>query len=166
MTPSGDIRGRPVLEELENRIHPWTSFLILPIFALANAGVVIGGDALDAGDGMRTALAVAIGLMVGKLVGISAATLLAVRFRLGLLPRGVDRRSVIGIAALAGIGFTVSLFIAALAFDDPLLVDSAKLGILGGSIVSAAIGVAILAPGGRHPSRRRDPDPDPSRLGA
>ena len=166
MTPSGDIRGRPVLEELENRIHPWTSFLILPIFALANAGVVIGGDALDAGDGMRTALAVAIGLMVGKLVGISAATLLAVRFRLGLLPRGVDRRSVIGIAALAGIGFTVSLFIAALAFDDPLLVDSAKLGILGGSIVSAAIGVAVLAPGGRHPSRRRDPDPDPSRLGA
>ncbi len=159
MTPSGDIRGRPVLEELENRIHPWTSFLILPIFALANAGVVIGGDALDAGDGMRTALAVAVGLMIGKLVGISAATLLAVRFRLGLLPRGVDRRSVIGIAALAGIGFTVSLFIAALAFDDPLLVDSAKLGILGGSIVSAAIGVAILAPGGRHPSRRRDAGP-------
>ena len=166
MTPSGDIRGRPVLEELENLIHPWTSFLILPIFALANAGVVIGGDALDAGDGMRTALAVAIGLMVGKLVGISAATLLAVRFRLGLLPRGVDRRSVIGIAALAGIGFTVSLFIAALAFDDPLLVDSAKLGILGGSIVSAAIGVAILAPGGRHPSRRPSSGDDPARLGS
>ena len=166
MTPSGDIRGRPVLEELENRIHPWTSFLILPIFALANAGVVIGGDALDAGDGMRTALAVAIGLMVGKLVGISAATLLAVRFRLGLLPQGVDRRSVIGIAALAGVGFTVSLFIAALAFDDPLLVDSAKLGILGGSIVSAAIGVAILAPGGRHLSRRRDAGADPTRVGA
>ena len=59
----------------------------------------------------------------------------------------------VGIAALAGIGFTVSLFIAALAYDDPLLVDSAKLGILGGSLVSAAIGVAILAPGGRHPSR-------------
>jgi NhaA family Na+:H+ antiporter len=165
MTPSGDIHGRPVLEELENRIHPWTSFLILPIFALANAGVVIGGDALDAGDGMRTALAVAVGLMIGKLVGISAATLLAVRFRLGLLPRGVDRRSVIGIAALAGIGFTVSLFIAALAFDDPLLTDSAKLGILGGSIVSAAIGVAILAPGGRHPSRRRDDGAGPNGLG-
>jgi NhaA family Na+:H+ antiporter len=165
MTPSGDIHGRPVLEELENRIHPWTSFLILPIFALANAGVVIGGDALDAGDGMRTALAVAVGLMIGKLVGISAATLLAVRFRLGLLPRGVDRRSVIGIAALAGIGFTVSLFIAALAFDDPLLTDSAKLGILGGSIVSAAIGVAILAPGGRHPSRRGEAGAGPNGLG-
>lgn len=166
MTPSGDIRGRPVLEDLEDRIHPWTSFLILPIFALANAGVVIGGDALDAGDGMRTALAVAIGLMVGKLVGISAATLLAVRFRLGLLPPGVDRRSIIGIAALAGIGFTVSLFIAALAFDDPLLVDSAKLGILGGSIISAAIGVAILAPGGRHPSRRQDAAAEPTRFSA
>ena len=99
-------------------------------------------------------------------IGISAATLLAVRFRLGLLPPGVDRRSIIGIAALAGVGFTVSLFIAALAFDDPLLVDSAKLGILGGSIVSAALGVAILAPGGRHPSRRRDAAAEPNRFSA
>jgi NhaA family Na+:H+ antiporter len=98
-------------------------------------------------------LAVAIALIVGKLVGISAATAVAVRLRLGILPNGVDLRSVIGIAALGGIGFTVSLFIASLSFDDPVLVDSAKIGILAGSVVSAAIGVAILAPGGRHPSR-------------
>ena len=153
MTPAHPIGGRNVLEELEGRIHPWTSFLVLPVFALANAGVVIGGDALGVGDGARVAAAVALGLVLGKLVGIASATFLAVKLRLGLLPDGVDRRGVIGIAALAGIGFTVSLFIAALAYDDPLLVDSAKLGILGGSILSAAIGVAILAPGGRHPSR-------------
>ena len=143
-----------MIEDLEERIHPWTSFLVLPIFALANAGVVIGGDALGVGDGARLAAAVALGLVLGKLIGISAATWLAVRFRVGVLPEGVDLRSVIGIAALAGIGFTVSLFIAALAYDDPLLVDSAKIGILAGSVVSAAIGVAILAPGGRHESRR------------
>jgi len=153
MTPAHPVGGRRVLEELEERIHPWTSFLILPVFALANAGVEIGGDALSHGDGAVAALAVALGLVVGKLVGITAASLLAARTGLGALPSGVDRRSVVGIAALAGIGFTVSLFIAALAFDDPLLTEAAKLGILGGSIVSAAIGIAIMAPGGRHPSR-------------
>ncbi|MEZ5073556.1 MAG: Na+/H+ antiporter NhaA [Solirubrobacterales bacterium] len=153
MTPAHPVGGRRVLEELEERIHPWTSFLILPVFALANAGIEIGGDALGHGDGAAAALAVALGLIVGKLVGIAAASLVAVRTGLGVLPAGVDRRSVVGIAALAGIGFTVSLFIAALAFDDPLLTEAAKLGVLGGSIVSAAIGVAILAAGGRHPSR-------------
>jgi NhaA family Na+:H+ antiporter len=153
LTPAKPINGRNVIEELEERIHPWTSFLVLPLFALANAGVVIGGDALGEGDGMRVAVAVVVGLFVGKLVGISAATALAVRLELGVLPEGVGMRSVIGIAALAGIGFTVSLFIAALAFDVPLLIDSAKIGILAGSVLSAALGVAILAPGGRHPSR-------------
>jgi len=153
LTPAGEVNGRRVLEELEERIHPWTSFLVLPVFALANAGVELGGGVLDHGDGEVTALAVALGLVVGKLIGISAASLLAVRAGVGALPSGVDRRSVVGIAALAGIGFTVSLFIASLAFADPLLAEAAKIGILGGSIVSALIGVAILAPGGRHPSR-------------
>jgi NhaA family Na+:H+ antiporter len=154
LTPARTINGRNVIEDLEGRIHPWTSFLVLPLFALANAGVELGGDALSDGDGAQVALAVAIALIVGKLVGISAATALAVRLRLGILPEGVDLRGVIGIAALGGIGFTVSLFIASLSFDDQLLVDSAKIGILAGSVASAALGVAILAPGGRHPSRR------------
>ena len=153
MTPARPVEGRQIIEELEERIHPWTSFLILPIFALANAGVELGGDALGEGDGTRTAFAVAVGLVVGKVAGISAAAFLAVRTGLGVLPKGVDMRSVVGIGALAGIGFTVSLFIAALAFDDPLLVDSAKIGILAGSIVSTMVGIAILAPGGRHASR-------------
>jgi NhaA family Na+:H+ antiporter len=153
LTPARPVGGRRVIEELEERIHPLTSFVVLPVFALANAGVEIGGDALGEGDGARVALAVALGLVVGKLIGISAATMLAMRLRIAVLPEGVDVRSVIGIAALAGIGFTVSLFIAALAYDDPLLVESAKLGILAGSVVSAMIGVALLAPGGRHESR-------------
>ena len=153
LTPARAINGRNVIEDLEDRIHPWTSFLVLPLFALANAGVELGGDTLSEGDGAQVALAVAVALIVGKLVGISTATALAVRLRLGVLPKGVDLRSVIGIAALGGIGFTVSLFIASLSFDDPVLVDSAKIGILAGSVASAALGVAILAPGGRHPSR-------------
>ena len=153
LTPARPIGGRNVIEHLEEKIHPWSSFLVLPLFALANAGVELGGDALGEGDGTRTAVAVAVGLAVGKLIGISAATLLAVRMRLGVLPPGVDRRTVVGVAALAGIGFTVSLFIASLSFDDPLLIDSAKIGILAGSLVSAVAGIAILAPGGRHPSR-------------
>jgi NhaA family Na+:H+ antiporter len=153
LTPATKINGRNLIEELEDRIHPWTSFLVLPLFALANAGVELTADTLNEGDGAQVALAVAIALIVGKLVGISAATAVAVRLRLGILPNGVDLRSVIGIAALGGIGFTVSLFIASLSFDDPVLVDSAKIGILAGSVVSAALGVAILAPGGRHPSR-------------
>jgi NhaA family Na+:H+ antiporter len=142
-----------VIEELEDRIHPWSSFLVLPLFALANAGVALSGDALSEGDGTRVAVAVAVGLVAGKAIGISTASLLAIRFRLGLLPEGVDRNSVFGIAALSGIGFTVSLFIASLSFDSAQLTDAAKIGILAGSVASAAIGVALLAPGGRHPSR-------------
>ncbi len=153
LTPARPLNGRPVLEQLEERIHPFSSFLVLPLFALANAGVEIGGGALGEGDGLRTAVAVASGLFLGKLVGIGAATSLAVRLRAGKLPTGVDRRGVAGIAALGGIGFTVSLFITSLAFTEPALTDAAKLGILGGSILSAALGVAILAPGGTHPSR-------------
>lgn len=153
LTPARPVGGREVIEELEERIHPWSSLVVLPLFALANAGVVLSGDALSAGDGARVAVAVGLGLVVGKLAGIASATMLAVRFRLGTLPEGVDRRSVFGIAALAGIGFTVSLFIASLSFDSAQTTDAAKIGILAGSVLSAAIGVAVLAPGGRHPSR-------------
>ena len=99
------------------------------------------------------AVAVAVALLVGKLVGISERDALAVRLRLGVLPEGVDMRSVIGIAALGGIGFTVSLFIAALSFDDPCSSTAPRSASSPARCVSAAIGVAILAPGGRHPSR-------------
>jgi NhaA family Na+:H+ antiporter len=154
LTPVRTAAGREVLEQLEGRFHLVTSYAVLPLFALANAGVELGGSALDQPSGRRIALAVLLGLVAGKVIGISAATLAALRLRLGSLPPGVDLRSVFGVAALGGIGFTVSLFITGLAYSDPGLTEAAKLGVLAGSVLSAAIGVAILAPGGRHPSRR------------
>jgi Na+:H+ antiporter, NhaA family len=149
LTPAVPIGGRDVLGELEHKLHPWVNLGILPLFALANAGVKLGGGELSDPAGRRIALAVAVGLVLGKFLGIAGATLAALRLRLGALPTGVDRRSLLGAAALGGIGFTVSLFITPLAYDDPLLVGAAKLGILGGSLVAAAIGVSIFMTGRR-----------------
>ncbi|HVV89643.1 MAG TPA: Na+/H+ antiporter NhaA, partial [Solirubrobacterales bacterium] len=145
ITPAKPVGGRDVLGELEHGLHPWVNYAILPLFALANAGVKLGGGELSDPGGRRVALAVALGLVVGKFVGIAGATLAALRLRLGALPSGVDLGGLLGAAALGGIGFTVSLFITPLAYDDPLLVGAAKLGILGGSLVSAAIGITIFA---------------------
>jgi NhaA family Na+:H+ antiporter len=151
LTPTGTVRGRKVLEDLEERIHPYVSVVVLPLFALANAGVVLSLSALD-GPAGQVALAVAAGLVAGKFIGISLATLGAARLRLSTLPEGVDTRGVLGIAALGGIGFTVSLFIVPLAYQTPALIGGAKMGILGGSLTAAALGVAILLVGrGRHP---------------
>ncbi len=110
-----------VAERVEHRLHPYTSFVVVPIFALANAGVRLTGDALSDAGPRRVALGVVVGLVVGKLVGITLASALAVRLRLTALPPGVTWPQVVGIAALAGIGFTVSLFVGGLAFDDPAL---------------------------------------------
>jgi NhaA family Na+:H+ antiporter len=153
LTPAVPVGGRDVLGELEHGLHPWVNFAILPLFALANAGVKLGGGELSDADGRRIAVAVAVGLVVGKFLGIAGATLAALRLRLGALPSGVDLRGLLGAAALGGIGFTVSLFITPLAYDDPLLTGAAKIGILGGSLVSAAIGIAIFVTAGVHPSR-------------
>lgn len=153
ITPAVPVKGRDVLGELEHRLHPWVNFAILPLFALANAGVKLGGGELSDPDGRRIALAVALGLVVGKFLGIAGATTAALKLRLGALPSGVDLRGLLGAAALGGIGFTVSLFITPLAYHDPLLTGAAKLGILGGSLVSAAIGIAIFVTAGVHPSR-------------
>ncbi|HEX3736662.1 MAG TPA: Na+/H+ antiporter NhaA [Solirubrobacterales bacterium] len=156
ITPARPVGGRDVLGELEHRLHPWVNLAILPVFALANAGVELGGGELSDPSGRRIALAVALGLVVGKFLGIGGATLAALRLRLGALPPGVDRRSLLGAAALGGIGFTVSLFITPLAYHDPVLAGAAKLGILAGSVVATTIGVAIFATGGVHPSRVDD----------
>ncbi len=156
ITPAVPVGGRDVLGELEHNLHPWVNYAILPLFALANAGVKLSGGELSDPDGRRIALAVALGLVVGKFVGITGATFGALRLRLGALPSGVDTRGLLGAAALGGIGFTVSLFITPLAYDDPLLIGAAKLGILGGSVVSATIGIGIFLAGGTHPSREAE----------
>jgi NhaA family Na+:H+ antiporter len=153
ITPARPVAGRDVLGELEHRLHPWVNYAILPLFALANAGVELGGGELSDPTGRRIALAVALGLVVGKFLGIAGATLAALKLRLGALPSGVDLGGLLGAAALGGIGFTVSLFITPLAYDDPLLIGAAKLGILGGSVISAVVGITIFAATGVHPTR-------------
>ena len=140
-----EVRERvAVADRLADFLHPWTSFLIVPVFALANAGVELSGSALD--DAVRSPVTVGIvlGLVVGKLVGVTSFTWLAVRLGLCELPRGATWSQVIGIAGVAGIGFTVSLFITNLAFASDDITDQAKVGILAASTVAALVGAAIL----------------------
>ena len=141
------------LNRLEYLLHPWSSFLIVPLFALANAGVRFGG--VDIVDALTSpvALGVALGLLVGKIVGISTFTAVAVRLGWGRLPRHTTWTHIFGLAALAGVGFTVSLFVTGLAFRDPLLTDLAKIGIFAGSGVAGLIGYLILRFSGRSRSR-------------
>jgi Na+:H+ antiporter, NhaA family len=147
------------LARAEAGLHPLTSYLIVPLFALANAGVALSSDGLRAATTSRIALGVVLGLVVGKVVGITAASLVAVRTGLGRLPPGCGWRHLIGVSAVAGIGFTVSLFITDLAFSDAALADEAKLGILAASVLAGALGFAILRsgrPGGDPETRTVD----------
>ncbi len=144
MTPAHPIEGRHVLEDLEYRLHPWTSFLIVPLFALANAGVFLGGGIIGEAVVDPLFIGIAVGLVVGKLVGITGAILLARRFGLGEVPAGVNTGHILGVGALGGIGFTVSIFITGLAFDSNELIEIAKLGIFTGSLIAALLGIAIL----------------------
>jgi NhaA family Na+:H+ antiporter len=153
------------LHRLEHALHPRVVFAVMPLFALANAGVALGGDV--AGPATRpVALGVLVGLVVGKPVGISVAAWLAARTGLAALPQGVTWRQVAGAAALGGIGFTMSLFVATLAFADEALLTAAKLGILAASLVAGVTGWALLrtapaaplapaAPAGAGGTRRR-----------
>jgi NhaA family Na+:H+ antiporter len=136
--------GAPLVERLEHVLHPWTSFAVIPLFALANAGVALGGDAITDALSSRVALGAALGLMLGKPVGITVAGLLAVRAGLAALPDGVSWPQLAAVSLVAGIGFTVSLFITGLAFDDAGLRDEATIGVLGGSAVMGVLGFAVL----------------------
>ncbi len=135
----------PVAHRLQDTLHPFTSYLILPLFALANAGIEISADSLENAFTSDVTLGVIIGLVVGKFVGVSLFTWLAVRTGISTLPRGATYTHVLGLALIAGIGFTVSLFIAGLAFDTAEIVDDAKLGILTASVVAASLGALILS---------------------
>ena len=150
MTPARPEGSPSVAEGLQHALHPLSSFAIVPIFALANAGVRIEGDALDAPGANRVVVAVVVGLVAGKLLGILGATWLAVRSGLGRIPEGATWAEVAGVAVVAGIGFTVSLFIAGLAFEGPELEAAAKLGVLGASVAAAALGSLVLAVANRR----------------
>ena len=134
----------PVTERLANLLHPLTGFIILPLFALANAGVVLSTESV--GDAVSSGITqgIVVGLVVGKIAGITLFTLLAVKIGLCTLPPGTTKRHIVGIASIAGIGFTVSMFIGGLAFDNAMLQDEAKIGILFASVVAAIIGTFIL----------------------
>ena len=134
------------VDELLHRLHPWVAFAIMPIFALCNAGVPL--DATSLGDPLaqRVALGVALGLLVGKPVGVTLIAWAAVRSGVAQLPRDATWTQIGGVGLLAGIGFTMALFIAALAFEDaPVLVAGAKIGILAASALATALGLAVLA---------------------
>jgi NhaA family Na+:H+ antiporter len=132
------------LDRLEHTLHPWVSYLIVPIFALANAGVVLSADLIEGAASSAITFGVALGLVVGKPVGILAACYLAVRAGFAELPSNTGYRHLVGIGLVAGIGFTVSLFITGLAFDHELLVDEAKIGILAASFLAGAAGFVYL----------------------
>ncbi|HYH65784.1 MAG TPA: Na+/H+ antiporter NhaA, partial [Urbifossiella sp.] len=137
--------GLSPLARLEHALHPWVGFVVMPLFALANAGVAVHLAALAD----PVAVAVALALVIGKPVGIVLFAFLAVRSGLAALPTGVDWKVMAGGGALGGIGFTMSLFVANLAFDDDSHLVAAKVGILVGSTASALLGAALLTVAGR-----------------
>ena len=131
------------LMRLEHALHGVVAFVIMPLFALANAGVRLGGDAAGAFSETVT-LGIIAGLVVGKPLGITLASWLVVRSGVAVLPAGTSWRLVHGASWLAGVGFTMSLFIAGLAFPEPRLVDASKLGILAASLVAGFVGWSLL----------------------
>jgi NhaA family Na+:H+ antiporter len=128
-------------ESLIETLHPWVAFGIMPLFALANAGVMLGGVALE-GAPLHVAAGVAVGLIVGKPIGVLVASALALRLKVATLPAAIGARQLVVLGFVAGIGFTMSLFIAQLAFKDPALLGAAKLGVLAASGVAACVGLA------------------------
>ena len=132
------------MQRLEHSLYPWVTYVIMPVFGLANAGVVLSDD-LGAAVTHPVSLGVIIGLVVGKQVGITLFSWLAIRLRLASLPRGVTWRQLYGAAWLGGIGFTMSIFIANLAFGGTALLPIAKMGILLASITAGTVGWLILA---------------------
>jgi len=133
----------PPLNRFVHLLHPYVAFLIMPLFALANSGVPLSGVGLEALTN-RISLGAGLGLFLGKQLGIFLFTVLAVRLRLAPIPGGASRGKLYGVAMIAGIGFTVALFIARLAFPEPRLLDQAKIGILLGSLASGVVGFLIL----------------------
>jgi Na+:H+ antiporter, NhaA family len=138
-TPQAAPEAVSPAERLEHTLHPWVAFVIMPVFALANAGVKIEVQALAT----PVALAVTAGLVLGKPLGIVLLSWASVRIGLTRLPEGVNWKAMLGAGCLAGIGFTMSLFIAGLALDGALL-NEAKIGILAGSTLSATLGCLLL----------------------
>ncbi len=129
-------------ERLIETLHPWVAFGIMPIFALANAGVAITGSALDQ-TARSVAFASALGLFFGKPIGVLLACFIVLKLRVSALPRGLNGRHLLVLGMIAGVGFTMSLFIAQLAFSDPALLAAAKIGVLLASFFAAVLAIGV-----------------------
>ena len=133
----------PPMLRVEAILHPYVAFGIMPLFAFANAGVSLGGIDLAAAAPRAVSGGIVLGLVLGKPLGIILAALAAVRSKICVLPQGVGWRELLLLGVLGGIGFTMSMFIANLAFEDPQLLSAAKLGVLAGSAAAAALGFTL-----------------------
>jgi len=139
----------PLDVRLIDLLHPWTGYVIIPLFALANAGVPLGREALSAATTSTVTAGVFFGLVIGKPVGVIGASLLAARLRIARLPDGVSVRQLAGIAMAAGIGFTVAIFVTSISLSVPALQDDAKIGIFAASLVAALAATFMLRTGNR-----------------
>jgi Na+:H+ antiporter, NhaA family len=142
------------LQRLEHALHPWVAFLILPIFAFGNAGLSLSEMSFADSITHPVTLGILLGLFVGKPVGVTLASLIAVRSGVASMPEGVRWSHIIGASMLGGIGFTMSLFIAGLSFVTPDLLNVSKLGVLSGSILSGVAGLSFLIWDYRRHSRK------------
>ena len=133
------------LEQLTRRLHPWIAFGVMPLFALANAGVVIRTESLRDPFALRLTLAVVAGLVIGKPLGIASFAWASVRLGLARLPTGVTWPAILGAGALGGIGFTMAIFITTLAFRDASFIAASKIGVLAASLLATGTGLLLLA---------------------
>jgi len=147
----------PPLQKLERVLQPWAAYLIVPLFALANAGVHLEKNPLQSlGDPIG--LGIILGLFLGKQIGVFFFSWIAVRLRLGSLPPAVSWRQLHGVACIAGVGFTMSLFVSLLAYDNAEQLAVSKIGVLAGSAISALVGLLLLTRAGkRKPEKRVTP---------
>jgi NhaA family Na+:H+ antiporter len=132
----------PPVVRVQSALHPWVAYGVMPIFALANAGVAVGSIDLDANGASWVLIGIAMALVLGKPLGIVTTSWVLVKLGWCRLPDGVSWSGIVLVGLLAGVGFTMSIFIAMLAFDDPALLGAAKLGVLIGSVVAATLGLA------------------------
>lgn len=139
------------LQTIEHTLHPWVAFVIMPLFALANAGIVINSDFFSSVIN-PVSIGVALGLMLGKFIGILSFCWIMVKLGLASLPKDTHWKHIIGVALLAGIGFTMSLFISGLAFKNPEFIDQAKYGILIASLTAGTLGTIVLRRIGGSPN--------------
>jgi NhaA family Na+:H+ antiporter len=133
-----------IAERLERTLHPWVCFLVLPLFALASAGVRLSTEQLQPAFSSPIALGVVLGLLVGKVVGVTAFSFLAVKSKIAGMGDGLTWSGITGVAILAGVGFTVALFISGLSFGDESLVATAKVAVLAASLAAGTIGYFYL----------------------